>query len=87
MDYLPLFHQLTGRRVLVIGGGEVALRKVHLVHEAGAIITLVAKDFCSDLLAMKEKDTDNSFEFVVDSYQQHYLDTYSDSRSRNSRYQ
>jgi uroporphyrin-III C-methyltransferase/precorrin-2 dehydrogenase/sirohydrochlorin ferrochelatase len=79
MDYLPLFHQLSGRRVLVIGGGEVALRKVHLVHEAGAIITLVAKDFCSDLLAMKEKDTDNSFEFVVDSYQQHYLATYSDS--------
>ena len=27
MDYLPLFHKLDGRPVLVIGGGDIALRK------------------------------------------------------------
>ena len=29
---------------MVVGGGEVALRKVRLVHQAGARITVVAKD-------------------------------------------
>ncbi|MDA7589607.1 hypothetical protein N8708_06330 [Porticoccaceae bacterium] len=31
MDFLPLFHNLKDRNVLVVGGGEVALRKVRLV--------------------------------------------------------
>ncbi len=26
MDFLPLFHNLKGRQVLVVGGGEVAVR-------------------------------------------------------------
>ena len=52
MDFLPLFHNLNDRNVLVVGGGEVALRKVRLVHQAGARITVVAKDFCPDLLEL-----------------------------------
>ena len=79
MDYLPLFHKLEGRRVLVIGGGEVALRKVHLVHEAGALITMVARDFCPDLLAMADKNSDKPLELISDSYQEHYLDDFSDA--------
>ena len=27
MEYLPLFHNLKGRTVLIVGGGEIALRK------------------------------------------------------------
>jgi uroporphyrin-III C-methyltransferase/precorrin-2 dehydrogenase/sirohydrochlorin ferrochelatase len=56
MDYLPLFHNLKGRNIMVVGGGEIALRKVRLVQEASAIITIVAKDFCPDLLAMDAAD-------------------------------
>ena len=37
------FHNLKGRNVLVVGGGEIALRKVRLVQEASAIITIVAR--------------------------------------------
>ena len=44
MDYLPLFHNLKGRRIVVVGGGEIALRKVRLVQEASALITIIAKD-------------------------------------------
>jgi uroporphyrin-III C-methyltransferase/precorrin-2 dehydrogenase/sirohydrochlorin ferrochelatase len=42
MDYLPLFHKLTGRIVLVVGGGEIALRKSRLIAEAGARLRVVA---------------------------------------------
>jgi uroporphyrin-III C-methyltransferase/precorrin-2 dehydrogenase/sirohydrochlorin ferrochelatase len=52
VDYLPLFHNLKQRRVIVIGGGEIALRKIRLVAETGACITAVAIEFCDELRAM-----------------------------------
>ncbi|SDL86193.1 siroheme synthase CysG [Pseudomonas indica] len=42
MDYLPLFHNLQKRQVLVVGGGEVALRKARLLASAGAVLHVVA---------------------------------------------
>ncbi|ACO78989.1 Uroporphyrin-III C-methyltransferase [Azotobacter vinelandii CA] len=42
MDYLPLFHNLKGRRVLLVGGGEIALRKARLLADAGAVLRVVA---------------------------------------------
>ena len=78
MDYLPLFHNLKGRNILVIGGGEIALRKVRLVQEASAIITIVAKDFCPDLLEMDARDKEhgcNGLILITASYEhQHMLD-------------
>ena len=44
MDYLPLFHNLRGSRVLVVGGGEIALRKSRLLAEAGALLRVVAPE-------------------------------------------
>jgi uroporphyrin-III C-methyltransferase/precorrin-2 dehydrogenase/sirohydrochlorin ferrochelatase len=44
MRYFPLFANLHGQRVLVVGGGEVAERKVRLLLEAGARVELVAPD-------------------------------------------
>jgi len=42
MDFLPLFHHLEGRTVLLVGGGDIALRKARLLHAAGARIRAVA---------------------------------------------
>ena len=36
MDFLPLFHNLKGRRCLIVGGGEIALRKARMLHGVGA---------------------------------------------------
>jgi uroporphyrin-III C-methyltransferase / precorrin-2 dehydrogenase / sirohydrochlorin ferrochelatase len=44
MRYFPLFADLHGRRVLVVGGGEVAEHKARLLLEAGARIDLVAPE-------------------------------------------
>ena len=52
MDFLPLFHKLQDRPVLVVGGGEVALRKSRLLAEAGARLRVVAPQVDEALCAL-----------------------------------
>jgi uroporphyrin-III C-methyltransferase/precorrin-2 dehydrogenase/sirohydrochlorin ferrochelatase len=42
MRYFPLFLDLAGKPVLLVGGGEVAARKFGLLSEANAVVTVVA---------------------------------------------
>jgi uroporphyrin-III C-methyltransferase/precorrin-2 dehydrogenase/sirohydrochlorin ferrochelatase len=42
MDYLPIFLKLRGTPCLLVGGGEVAGRKLGLLLEAGASVTVIA---------------------------------------------
>jgi len=51
VDYFPVFFDLEAQRVLIVGGGEVALRKVSLLERTGADITLVAPEIHPDLMA------------------------------------
>jgi uroporphyrin-III C-methyltransferase / precorrin-2 dehydrogenase / sirohydrochlorin ferrochelatase len=44
LKYFPLFFELSGRKVLIVGGGEVALRKLSLLERTGAAITVVAPE-------------------------------------------
>lgn len=55
MDFLPLFHNLQGRHVLVVGGGEIALRKARLLADAGACLRVVAPEIDSQLVALVEQ--------------------------------
>lgn len=42
IDYYPAFLRLDGRRCVVVGGGTVAERKVRVLLESGAALTVVA---------------------------------------------
>ncbi|MCF5383490.1 uroporphyrinogen-III C-methyltransferase [Pseudomonas syringae] len=49
MEFLPLFHNLRGSWVLVVGGGEIALRKSRLIADAGAVLRVVAPEIEAQL--------------------------------------
>ena len=51
MDVLPLSLKLDGQPVLVVGGGEVARRKIELLVAAGADTEVVAPEVSADLRA------------------------------------
>ena len=46
----PLGLDLAGRRVVVVGGGRVALRRTRALVEAGALVTVIAPRFKTDFL-------------------------------------
>jgi len=48
MRHYPVFLDLQGRRVLVVGAGKVALRKTKGLLEAGAHVTVVAPQSLPD---------------------------------------
>jgi siroheme synthase-like protein len=49
---LPIFVDLTGRRVLIVGGGRAAQRKLPALLDAGARITLIAPQIQAPLRAL-----------------------------------
>lgn len=54
MDYLPLFMDIKHRTCLLVGGGEVALRKGALLHRCGARLVVVAPEVGEDLRSLAE---------------------------------
>lgn len=49
MKYLPLHHNFTGKRCLVIGGGAVAAKRVARIIDAGGRVDLIATEIGDDL--------------------------------------
>lgn len=52
MNYFPIFANLAGRPVLVVGGGSVAARKISLLLDAGAQVRVVANQLNAELSAL-----------------------------------
>jgi precorrin-2 dehydrogenase/sirohydrochlorin ferrochelatase len=52
MPLFPLFTDLQGREVLVVGGGEVATRKIHALLRAGARVLIYARELAPPLQAL-----------------------------------
>lgn len=51
----PVTLNLTGKRCTVVGGGQVALRKVTSLIEQGANVTVISLELTDELLAMQEQ--------------------------------
>src|SRR5690606_10146372 len=66
MRHYPIFLDLQGQSVLVVGGGEVATRKALMLARAGAELTVVAPRISAELAAM-----------VRNGRHQHVADAYS----------
>ncbi len=55
MKRLPLFLDLSDQPCLVIGGGEVAARKIRSLVDVGALVTIVAPALCDDVAELAER--------------------------------
>lgn len=49
MSYFPMFVELKDQDCLVVGGGRIAFRKVQVLQDFGAAVTVVAKEIVPEL--------------------------------------
>lgn len=55
MSQFPIFIQMQGRRCLVVGGGEIAARKVSLLVKAAARVVVVSPRLCRSLAELHDQ--------------------------------
>ena len=70
MNTFPLFFKLDNHKILIVGGGDVALRKADLLRRAGASITIVAPDICDELQALLQ---DDKHQLIFEHYNKTYM--------------
>ncbi len=68
MDFLPIFVAIKDQKCLVVGGGEVATRKVDLLLRAGGSVRVVAPMLCTALekIAQDKRLIHHAREFAAD---------------------
>jgi uroporphyrin-III C-methyltransferase / precorrin-2 dehydrogenase / sirohydrochlorin ferrochelatase len=55
MQALPIFFNIKNRHCVVIGGGDVAMRKVSMLLKAQAAITLYSPEICHELQGLPKR--------------------------------
>jgi siroheme synthase-like protein len=70
MAKYPIFLELEGRRVVLIGGGAVATRKAGALLSAGARLVVVAEQFDEALVALCQK---GNAQLIKSGYFKNYL--------------
>ena len=70
MAKYPIYLELGGKKVVVIGAGAVSSRKVKVLHEAGAKILVVAKEVQPEFTA---RCSDLDIELIEGEYSKDYL--------------
>jgi len=72
MESFPIFINLKKKPVTVVGGGDIALRKVRLLIKADPNITVIARQICKDL---KELLVENNHKMLLKSFHESDLKT------------
>ena len=71
MDYLPVFLDLTSKKCVIIGGGEVAHRKAKLLLKTEALVHIVAAEFSERI---KDLNSDACTLVTEEFNQRHLID-------------
>ncbi|MFU9138875.1 siroheme synthase CysG [Erwinia tasmaniensis] len=71
MDYLPIFADIRNKPVLVVGGGDVAARKIVLLRRAGARVLIAALALCEELAQLANS---GDVEWLAGTYHSTQLD-------------
>ena len=70
MQALPIFFNIKNRHCVVIGGGDVAMRKVSMLLKASAAITLYSPEICLDLQSLVDVQ---KIKYVQSNFQENQL--------------
>ena len=54
ITYYPVFLNVEGKKCVVVGGGQVAWRKVRVLLEHGADVEVISPDLCPELAKLAE---------------------------------
>jgi len=71
MKFYPISLDISNEKCVVVGGGDVAERKIIRLLECGARVVLVGKTITPGLRAMKDKET---IEHVPDDYREEHIE-------------
>lgn len=82
MAYFPMFVDMMERECLIVGGGNVAYRKVMVMLDFGAKITVVAEDICEELRTLIADDRANKGSFGLDAANKEGSQVESDAADR-----
>ena len=83
MSCFPFFKEINGKRVLVIGGGEVALRRTSVLIGFGAKVTCIAENFCDGFSGLDAECIRRKLE-VADVYDWDIVIAATDDKSLNT---
>ena len=71
--YYPMMVNIENKKCLVVGGGNVAYRKLNELIEYGSKVTLISRELNENLDSLV-KANDKSIIYIKDSYKKEYID-------------
>jgi precorrin-2 dehydrogenase / sirohydrochlorin ferrochelatase len=71
VKYYPVFWDIKDKKCVVVGGGDVAARKIKRLHDCGAEIIVISPQLVPELAVMKAEDI---IKHVPAKYDARYLD-------------
>jgi precorrin-2 dehydrogenase/sirohydrochlorin ferrochelatase len=71
LKYYPVFWDITEKKCIVIGGGDVAARKIERLLSCGARVCVVSPELVPELAALQKE---GRLDYIADRYAGKYLD-------------